>query len=214
MAGVLALDAVVPREESNFQTGQPGSLDLQEAVFQLLPEARGGPVLDGEAGPLGDLPVLVAVEPLKLVAEPEGVGTAVPALAQLIETEAQRFADGQQPLEVGCTEPEDAAIDSALGADELGVAFPVLRRRVIGPGQGGFAVGSPVDDPQLVHQNFLGRPRLLERRGIDHSEQSRNQELIGEHRELADEVNELGVRCLSVAEPAGIGIVSDDAMME
>ena len=55
VARVLGLDAVVPGEEGNFQPGQPGSLDLQQAVFQLLPETRRGPVLDGEAGPFGDL---------------------------------------------------------------------------------------------------------------------------------------------------------------
>ena len=31
------------------------ALDGEQAVFQLLPEAGGGPVLDGEAGALGDL---------------------------------------------------------------------------------------------------------------------------------------------------------------
>ena len=55
MAGVLGLDAVVPGEEGNLQAGETGRLDVQQAVFQVLPEAGRSPVLDGEAGPFGDL---------------------------------------------------------------------------------------------------------------------------------------------------------------
>ena len=64
MAGVLGLDAVMPGEECDFEAGQPGCLDVQEAVFQLLPEAGRRPVLDGEARPFGDLVVFVAEEAL------------------------------------------------------------------------------------------------------------------------------------------------------
>ena len=82
MAGVLPLDAVVPGEEGQTQARNARLLDLQQAVFQLLPEAGRGPVLDREAGPLGDARVLAAVEPLQLVvaglalAEPARVGVA------------------------------------------------------------------------------------------------------------------------------------------
>src|SRR5436305_7979852 len=79
MAGVLGLHAVVPGEEGNLELGQTGRLDMQQTVFELLPEARGGPVLDGKAGPFGKLAVLAAVEPLKLVAELKGVRAAVAA---------------------------------------------------------------------------------------------------------------------------------------
>ena len=102
--GVLGLDAVVPGEEGHLEAGEPGRLDVEQAVLQLLPEAGGGPVLDGEAGPLGDPIVLAAVEPLELVAEVQRVGPPVPALAQVVEAQAERLADGQQPLEVGGAE--------------------------------------------------------------------------------------------------------------
>src|SRR5262249_42758519 len=81
VAGVLGFDAVVPGEKGDFQRRQPGRLDLEQAVLQLLPEARRGPVLDGEAGSFGDLAILIAIKPLQFIAEPEGIGTAVPALA-------------------------------------------------------------------------------------------------------------------------------------
>src|SRR5207302_6830529 len=69
--GVLRLDAVVPGEEGDAQVRVASLLDLHQAVLELLPESGRGPVLDGEAGPLGDLRILVAVEPLQLVAEVE-----------------------------------------------------------------------------------------------------------------------------------------------
>ena len=64
--------------------------------------------------------------------------------------------------------------------------------------------------PSSFMQDLLGRPRLLERRGVDHPQQGRDQELVREDRELPDEVGELGVRRLSVAEPARVGVVGDD----
>src|SRR5262245_14631492 len=51
MAGVLRLDAVVPGEEGETELGVAALLDGHQAVLQLLPEAGGGPVLDGEACP-------------------------------------------------------------------------------------------------------------------------------------------------------------------
>ena len=119
---------------------------MEQAVLELLPEAGGGPVLDGEAGPLGDLVVLAAVEALKLVAEVERVRPPVPALAQVVEAQAERLADGQQPLEVGGAEPEEAAVDRALGADQVGVALAVL----------GLVVGSPRADGRVCRR-FGGR---------------------------------------------------------
>ena len=93
----------------------------------------GGPVLDGEAGPFGDLAVLAAVEPLQLVAEVERVRPAVAALAHVVEAQPERFAHGEQPLEMRRAEPEDAAVDGPLGADQLGVALAVLGFLVDGP---------------------------------------------------------------------------------
>ena len=125
------------------------------------------------------------------------VGPPVPALAQVVEAQPERLADGQQPLEVGGAEPEQAAVDRPLGAHQVGVALAVLgfvvdRRRA----RRASPLVPPVDHPQLVHQDFLGRPRLLQRRGVDHPQQGRHQELVREHRELPDEVDELGVRRL------------------
>ncbi len=64
MPGVLRLDPVVPGEESHFQGGKPARLDVEQPIFQLLPEAGRRPVLDGKAGPFGDAVVFAAVEPL------------------------------------------------------------------------------------------------------------------------------------------------------
>ena len=126
VTGVLGLDAVVPCEEGHLERGQPGCLDLEQAVFQLLPEAGGGPVLDGEARPFGDLVVLAAKEALKLVAELKDVGTSVPAFPQIIEAEPERFAHGEQPFEVGGAEPEQPAVDRPLRAHQVGIALPFL----------------------------------------------------------------------------------------
>src|SRR5262249_21781993 len=107
VAGVLSLDAVVPGVRGNFPRGQPRCVDVKQPMFQLLPETGGGPVLDREARSLGDSIFFAAVKPLKLVAEPQGGATSVPALAQIVETQAECLADGQQPFEVRGAEPED-----------------------------------------------------------------------------------------------------------
>ena len=158
MAGVLGLDAVVPGEEGDLEAGQPGRLDVQQAVLQLLPEAGRGPVLDGEARPLGDLVVLAAVEPLELVAEVERVGPAVPALAQVVEAEPERLADGEQPLEVRGAEPEEAAVDRPLGADQVGVALAVLGLVVDGPAGAAVAVRSAGRSPPARSSGFPWPP--------------------------------------------------------
>src|SRR5262249_54901015 len=149
-----------------------------QPVFELLPEAGRGPVLDGEAGTLGEPVVLAAVEPLQLITESKGVGTALPALAQVVKAKAQRLADSEQPLEVGCAKPKDAAVDRAFGAHQIGVSFAVLRVvREVARGCH-FSAGSPVDHAQLVEQDLLGGSRLLQRRSIDHSQQGGDQKLI------------------------------------
>ena len=56
-------------------------------------------------------------------------GRPVLALAHVVEAEAQALAHGQQPLEVRGAEPEEPAVDGPLGADQLGVALAVHRRR-------------------------------------------------------------------------------------
>ena len=124
--GVLGFDPIVPCEEGDLECGQAGGLDLEQAILQLLPEAGGGPVFDGEARPFGDLVVLAANRALKLVAKRQDVGTPMPAFSQVVEAETERFADGEQPFEVGGPEPEQPAVDRSLGAHQVGVAFPFL----------------------------------------------------------------------------------------
>ena len=190
MARVLGLDAVVPGKERDLEPRQPCRLDVQQTVFQLLPETGGGPVLDGEAGPLGHPVVFAAVEPLQLVAKVQRVRAPVPALAQIVKPQAEGLAHGQQPFEVRRLEPEQAAVDRPLGAHQVGVAFAVLGLVVDRPSRRGLAARPPVDHAQLVHQDFLGRPRLLERRRIDHAQQCRNQKLVREHRKLPHEMDQ------------------------
>ena len=74
--------------------------------------------------------------------------------------------------------------------------------------------GAAIDDAQLVQQDLLGRARLRQRRGVDHPQQRGDQELVREDRELLHEVAELGVAGPAFLEPAGIGIVEDDRVME
>src|SRR3954451_24049237 len=85
VAGVLGLDAVVPGEEGDAEVRVPLPLDRHEPVLEVLPEARRGPVLDGETRPLGVLRVLAAVEPPQLVAEVERRRATVLATADVVE---------------------------------------------------------------------------------------------------------------------------------
>src|SRR5947209_10386649 len=101
-------------------------LDVQQTVFQLLPEAGRRPVFDGKAGALRNLSVLTAEEPLQLVTEMERVRPAVFPLAQVVERKPQSLANPAEPLEVGRPEAVGAAVDRALGTDQLGVPFAVL----------------------------------------------------------------------------------------
>src|SRR5262249_36790149 len=81
--GMLGFPAVVPREESNLQVGKPGRLDVQQAILELLPEARRGPILDREARSLGDSIVFTAEESDQFVAELECRRRALLALPQV-----------------------------------------------------------------------------------------------------------------------------------
>src|SRR5512135_2056953 len=157
--GVLRLDAVVPGEEGDPQVRVAPLLDLHQAVLQLLPEAGRGPVLDGEARPFGDLRILVAVEPDQFVAEVERRGPPVPPLADLGEAQAEPLGHREQPLEMRGAEPEGAAIDRPLGADQLGVALAVLRLIA----QRGGARGLPLGPrPAVDHPSSFIRISLAE----------------------------------------------------
>ena len=126
VAGVLGLDAVVPGEEGDLEAGQPGCLDVEQAVFQLLPEAGGGPVLDGEARPLGDLVVLAAVEALKLVAEVQGVRRARAGACPGRRSPGRAPRRRPAATRSGRRGTGRAAVDRPLGADQVGVALAVL----------------------------------------------------------------------------------------
>ena len=66
---MLSFDAVVPGEKSDFQRGEPRGLDLQQTVFQILPETGGCPIFDGKAGSFSNLIVFGAEKALQLVTE-------------------------------------------------------------------------------------------------------------------------------------------------
>src|SRR5215831_13344601 len=84
VAGVLSLDAVVPGEKRQAQVRNTRLLDLQQTVLDLLPEAGRRPVLDSEAGALGDHRVLAAVDALQFIAEVQRRRSAVPALTEVL----------------------------------------------------------------------------------------------------------------------------------
>ena len=89
---MLRLDAVVPGEEGQAELRMPAVLDREQAVLQLLPEAGGRPVLDGEAGALGKLRIIAAVGPAASSFRhelQERRGSAVTALAEVVEGEAE-----------------------------------------------------------------------------------------------------------------------------
>src|SRR5262249_13734287 len=98
----------MPREKGYLQSREPGRFQVEETILQLLPETGCRPILDGEAGPLGDAVILAAVEPLELIAEVERVRAAVPALAEIVKAQAEGFAHGKQPFKVGCAKSEQA----------------------------------------------------------------------------------------------------------
>src|SRR5262245_58528405 len=123
VAGVLALDSVVPGEERQAQVRDARLLDLQQAVLDFLPESRRRPVLDGEAGALGNHRVLATVDALQLVAEVQRRWPAVPAFAEVLVAQPERLADTQQPLVVSGPVTVETAIDGALDVDQLGIAL-------------------------------------------------------------------------------------------
>src|SRR5262249_55064356 len=135
----------------------PLSLDVQKPVFQLLPESRCRPVLNSEAGPLGDAVVLTTKQANELVTELQRSRSPLLALAEVVKSQPQRLADGEQPLEVCGLESKHTSVDRAFGAHELRVALAVLRFLVDSSRRRSLAACSPVDYSQLVQQNFLGR---------------------------------------------------------
>ena len=98
--GVLGFDAVVPGEKGESKVVMASLLHEHQAVFEFLPEAGGGPILDGEARAFGHLRVFVAEEALQLVAEKDRARPTEPALAEVVEAETQPLADAEQPFEM------------------------------------------------------------------------------------------------------------------
>ncbi len=122
VGGVLVLDLVVPGPEGEGQPLALTGLERLEPGDELLPEPGRGPVLDGVAGALGQRGVLGAVDLEQLVAEEQGRrrcrGDACRGRRSRGPAGA---AKRSEPLEVGGAEAEAAAVDGAVGGDELGI---------------------------------------------------------------------------------------------
>jgi hypothetical protein len=158
------------------------------------------------------MPSLAAVGTDQLVAEVQGGRSAVNPLADVVKAQTQMLGHAQQPLEVRRPEAEGAAIDGALGADQVGVAFAVLVYR-----RGSVlvvAAGLVVDHAQLVEQDFLGGPGLFQARRVNHPGQRGLEKLVGEDRKLLDEKPQLVVGGLPGGKPARVRVVVDDSMRE
>src|SRR3954463_1669663 len=102
-------------------------------------------------------------------------GSTVPALAEVVERQAERSAELQDPLEMGRLEPECPALDSALGRHQRWIRF------TIGIGRSRTAPRAPlflVDDAELVHQDLLRFARRPQRVGVDDAVQRSEEKLI------------------------------------
>ncbi len=185
------------------------SLYLVNPVDQLVPESRRGPVLHRVARGLGDHVVLAAVEADELVAEEQGGFGAVHATADILKLQTELLGDAQQPFEVRCAKAEHAAVDAALGGDELRVAFPI---RIVAlrflPGRG------VEDDADLVGKDLFRRTHAFQSVGVERLLKLGYQKLIREHGELHDESHQLLVALPAVLEPRRVGVVGDDGMLE
>ena len=210
VVAVVRLELVVPREEGERQGRNLLCPDALEPGDQLLPEAGGGPVLDGERRPHRLVVVVAAVEPEQLVAEEQRAPVAVAALAHVVEAQAEGGAEAQQPLEVGRPKAERAALDGPRGRYERRISLAV---GVDGSPAGAEALLVDVDDPELVHQDLLALARRVERAGVDHAIERGEQELVGEHRELDGEVPEVIQGHTALGEPGGVGIVHHHRVM-
>ena len=89
VTGVLSLDAVVPCEKCDFERGEPRGLDVQETIFQILPETGGRPVFDGKTRTFGDLIVFGTKKALELVAETKDVASGT---GKVVEIEGRSIA--------------------------------------------------------------------------------------------------------------------------
>ena len=103
---------------------------------------------------------------------------------------------------MGGPESIQTAVDRPFRAHQIGIAFAVLVLLALAVALVRVGAWLAVDHAQFVEQNLLAGPHLLQARGVDHLQQRGDQELVGEHGELPDEMAQFGVRGLSLAEPA------------
>ena len=116
---MIGFDARVPSEEAQLERFHLHAPAVALPAFdELVPEARGRPILDGPRGGRRDLVVLVRVEPLQLVAEVQRRARAEAALAELGKVEAELPSHAREQLEVRGPEMKRAALDAAELAAE------------------------------------------------------------------------------------------------
>src|SRR5690606_36153595 len=205
MPGVIALELRMPREEAHVERHEAAAFRVAPpALDELVPEARGRPVLDRPGRRRGDRVILVAVQPDQLVAELERLGRAEAALAEIAEPEAELPRHPGEQLEVRRAEAERAAFDGALRIAELAdrrTAADIVR-------------SCREADADLVRENLLRFAHLLERIGVQHLEELRHEELVREDGELDQERAGLDFAELAAPEPGRVRVRGDDRMAE
>ena len=125
-----------------------------------------------------------------------GAGAEAP-LAEVREIEPELPRHAREQLEVRRREMERAAFDAALRAAEHGVA-----------------AGAAKADADLVREDLFRRAHLLERLGVQHLLQLRDEELVGEDGELDEEGARLGGGEIALLEPRGIRVRADHGVAE
>src|SRR5712664_3579798 len=97
VGSVAILDLVVPDPEPERQHGALALLERLQSGDELLPEPRRRPVLDGEGGSLSSRGVFRPVDAKQLVAEEARARRRMAALAHLLEAQAERGAEVEEP---------------------------------------------------------------------------------------------------------------------
>src|SRR5690606_36003623 len=213
VTGVIALELRVPREEADVEPLEAAALGVPAPAFdEIVPEARGSPVLDGPRCGRRDRVVLVAVQPDQLVAEVERRGRAEAALAEVGETEPELTRHTREQLEVRRAEAERSAFDRSFGIAELDFRRVVLD---IAAGSGrrpDTTFGEA--DADLVREDLLRLAHLLDGVGVQHLQELRDEELVREDRELDQENSGVRVVELALPEPRRIRVRDDDRVAE
>ena len=92
------------------------------------------------------------------------------ALAEVLELEAERLADVEQPLEVGRAVAVDAALHRPDRRDDVGVAAL----------EGWLRAGRLEDDAELVREDLLALTHVLDLGRVDDLAQLRQEEEVRE----------------------------------